>query len=106
MPFLELAKIAPREILPGCRARLLHSQHLTFAFWELDAGAIIPEHSHLHEQVATMLAGEMELALAGETKLVLPGQVAVIPPHTKHAVRAETACRVLDVFYPIRDDYR
>ena len=34
------------------------------------------------------------------------GQSLVIAPGVPHAGRARTACRVLDVFAPARDDYR
>jgi hypothetical protein len=29
-----------------------------------------------------------------------------IAPHERHSARALTACTVLDVFHPPRDDYR
>jgi mannose-6-phosphate isomerase-like protein (cupin superfamily) len=60
----------------------------------------IPEHSHLHKQVAHVLKGIFELTVDGETQLLKPGIVAVIPPHVKHGGRAITSCELLDVFYP------
>jgi hypothetical protein len=30
----------------------------------------------------------------------------VIPPNAKHSGRGITACKVLDAFAPVRDDYR
>jgi hypothetical protein len=30
----------------------------------------------------------------------------LIGSHERHAARAVTACQVLDVFHPVRDDYR
>jgi quercetin dioxygenase-like cupin family protein len=35
-----------------------------------------------------------------------PGQVLYIAPHERHSARALSACAVLDVFHPPRDDYR
>jgi len=35
-----------------------------------------------------------------------PGQVFVIPPDARHSGRALTACRVLDAFAPVREDYK
>jgi hypothetical protein len=32
--------------------------------------------------------------------------VLVIPPEARHSGHGVTACRVLDVFSPARDDYR
>lgn len=106
MPFLRLADIDKREIFPGCEVRFIHTQNMTFAHWELAPDAQIPDHSHPHEQVAHFFEGEFELTVAGETRHLGPGDVAVIPSNAPHSGRALTKCRILDVFYPVRDDYR
>lgn len=35
-----------------------------------------------------------------------PGMVAFIPGAVPHSARALTACEVLDVWHPVREDYR
>ena len=35
-----------------------------------------------------------------------PGEVAMIPPDAPRGGRALTDCRLLDVFSPVREDYR
>lgn len=79
---------------------------MTFVYWDIDAGAILPLHQHPQEQVAHMLLGEFELMIGSETKTMQAGMVAVIPGNTPHTGRAITACQILDVFYPTREDYR
>lgn len=79
---------------------------MTFAFWVIKKGSSLPEHSHVHEQVANMLEGEFELTIDGVTQVLRPGSVASIPSHVRHAGRAITDCRILDVFSPVREDYR
>jgi quercetin dioxygenase-like cupin family protein len=106
MTFVSLADITEREIVPGYRARFVHGENMTLAFWEVDPGAELPEHSHPHEQVANVLEGRFELCVAGVTRVLEPGQVAVIPGGVPHSGRALSACRLLDVFHPARDDYR
>ena len=106
MAFIELKEIDVREPVPGYKVRFVHSQAMTFAYWEIEAGAALPEHSHPHEQVATMLEGEFELTVDGEARVLTPGMVATIPSNAPHVGRAITACRILDVFHPIREDYR
>ena len=49
-----------REVFPGFHGRFIHSGRMTFARWRIDAGAVLPEHSHEHEQVVHMFAGELE----------------------------------------------
>lgn len=106
MPFLELSDIRERQPVPGFRVRFVHSDSMTVAYWEIEAGAAMPEHSHPHEQIVNLVEGEFELGVGDETSVLVPGRVAVIPPDTPHSGRAVTACRMMDVFYPVREDYR
>jgi quercetin dioxygenase-like cupin family protein len=57
------------------------------------------------EQVVHQLYGELELTIDGVTTILHPGNVAVIPSNAVHSGRALTACHVMDVFYPLREDY-
>jgi quercetin dioxygenase-like cupin family protein len=41
-----------------------------------------------------------------EEKRLGPGSVVIIPPHAVHSGKSVTRSRVIDVFYPIREDYR
>ena len=102
----DLKKINPREVFPGFVGRFIHSDNMTFAYWEIAKGSALPEHSHLHEQVVNMLEGEFEIALDGTANYLTAGMVLPIPAHTKHAAKAITDCKILDVFYPVREDYK
>ncbi len=106
MTFLDYGDIAPREIAPGFSARFVHTHGMTLARVEVRADARLPQHAHPHEQVTTVLSGELELTVGGEVKVLRPGMVAFIPGGVPHSARAVTACQVLDVFHPVRDDYR
>ncbi|MEJ2413148.1 MAG: cupin domain-containing protein [Anaerolineales bacterium] len=106
MTFINLAEMDAREIVPGYQARFLHGENMTLAYWEVEAGAELPEHSHPQEQIANVLEGEFELTIDGETQVLLPGQAAYIPGNVPHSGQALTACRLLDAFQPARDDYR
>jgi quercetin dioxygenase-like cupin family protein len=103
---ISIDKLPVREIFPGLRARLVHSARTSQSWVEIDAGVSFPEHKHPHEQTVNVLEGTLELVVAGEPHLLSAGQSFVIAPDVPHAGRARTACRVLDVFAPVRDDYR
>ena len=106
MTRLTLRSIEVREIFPGLRARIVHSARTSQSWVEIDEGATFPEHKHPHEQVVNVLEGVLELTVNGEVARLEAGDVFVIPPDTLHSGRALTACRVLDVFAPVREDYR
>lgn len=102
MPFKNLKE---KELIPGYRVRFIHSKDMTFAYWNIEKDAPLPEHSHLHEQVANIMQGKFELKIGDETKVLEPRDVAIIPPKVKHSGKAITKCKIIDVFYPIREDY-
>ena len=102
----DLAKIKPREVFPGFLGRFIHTNNMTFAYWEIKKGSTVPIHSHMHEQVVNMLEGDFEMEVSGDAHSLSPGSVVVIPSHAVHAGKALTDCRILDVFFPVREDYK
>ena len=106
MPFQTLTDLTSREIIAGFHGRFVHTDNITFSYWEIEQDAVLPEHSHPHEQISMVVEGRLEMTLDGETRVLEPGLIAVIPGHTPHSAVARTACRVVDVFYPVREDYR
>lgn len=103
--FIELKELTLNEPVPGYRAVFVHSENMTVAFWEVEEGAVMPEHAHPHEQVASVVEGQFELTVAGEPMVLDSGTVAIIPSNTLHSGKAITHCRLIDAFHPVRDDY-
>lgn len=101
-----LDDLPSKEVFPGFIGKFVHSNSMTFAYWDIKKGSTVPEHSHIHEQVVNMLEGEFELTVEGKPHHLLPGMVYTIPSNVKHSGRAITTCRILDVFTPVREDYR
>ena len=104
--FMDWSKQEPREVIPGFVGRFLHSDKMTFALWEIAAGARLPEHAHIHEQVVHLYEGELEMTVDGQTRRLSSGDVFAIPANIRHSGHAITDCRVMDVFCPVREDYR
>ena len=106
MPFIELNSLPEKEQIKGYHGRAIHTGTMSFLYWNVDAGAAIPVHTHPHEQVAHVMSGQFALTVAEETRVLEPGTVAVIPPHVPHGGKAVTDCTLLDVFSPEREDYK
>ena len=106
MAFIRLQDVPEHEPVDGYHVRFVHSDQMTLAYWTIEAGAAIPTHHHPHEQVATVLEGTFELTVDDETRRMEAGDVAVIPSNVPHGGRAITACRMIDAFQPVREDYR
>lgn len=102
----KLSEITSKEIMSGYNGKLVHTQNTSLAFWEVQEGAEVPEHSHMNEQIMHVIEGEFEFTLDGETKVYYPGDIVVIAPYLKHSGKALTPCKLLDVFSPTREEYR
>ena len=106
MPLINLKSMESKELVPGFHVRFVHTDNMTLAYWEIEEGALLPDHSHTNEHVANLIEGELELIVDGEPHHLTPGKVFVIPPDVPHSGKALTACKVIDVFHPMREDYR
>ena len=106
MGVLKLTDLEPREQMPGFQGRFLHTDRVTVVHWEVQKGAQLPEHSHPHEQISTLTKGEFDMVIDGTETRLTAGWVAVIPPNAIHSGHAVTSCHFIDVFQPVREDYR
>lgn len=96
-----------KELLAGVNARTFWGENMLLALVDLDANAIVPSHSHHHEQCGIVLDGELQFTIGGETKTLMPGQMYIIPSDTEHSVVVGSKpARVLDVFSPVREEYK
>ena len=106
MSFVTVSELPSKEIAPGFHGRFIHMDHLTIAHWEVKAGSSIPVHQHIHEMAVNVLEGKLELTINNETRVLTAGMVGVIPSQVPHMAKALTDCRLIDVFSPVREDYR
>lgn len=108
MPFIRMEDRALREIFPGVVIRTAYGRHLMMSFVDFQrAGAVVPDHSHPHEQMGMGLEGTFELVIDGEARTVRPGDVYLIPGGVVHSARSlDGPARALDIFHPVREDYR
>lgn len=98
--------IPAKEFFPGFEGKLIHTDSMTLAYWDIAEGCDLPEHSHVHEQVVNVLEGSFELTVDGKTHVLNKGAVFPISSNAVHSGKALTFCKILDVFNPVREDYR
>ena len=99
-------ELPEKEPMAGFKGRFVHTDRMTIVQWDIAEGAELPEHSHVQEQITTILSGEFEMVIDGRPHHLIAGAVAVIPSNSVHKGHAVTACRAIDIFSPVRDDYR
>jgi quercetin dioxygenase-like cupin family protein len=98
-------QMSAEQLNPRITRKAIHSGSMTIARLELQKDAVVPEHSHHNEQIATVERGALQFEIEGGQKVVRAGESLVIPPHVPHAVVALEDTVVVDVFSPAREDW-
>jgi unsaturated pyranuronate lyase len=105
--FVSLPQLRPYTLGEGINAQALFGEEAMLNLVELAPGALIPRHSHPHEQLGLVLRGELKLVAADEEHVLLPMDAYALPGEVEHQAQAgPEGALVLDVFQPIREDYR
>ncbi len=94
-------------IFPGVRIHTCAAHQIMMSHAELEPHSVVDEHSHPHEQVGMMLEGSVIFTIGGEERTLHPGDFYRIPGNVKHkVVTLDRKARVLDIFCPVREEYR
>jgi quercetin dioxygenase-like cupin family protein len=89
----------------GIDAHILQGEHHQLVFFEMEASAHVPEHSHEYAQWGMMIEGKMELTISGKPRICEKGDEYLIPAGAKHSAKFLEKCRVMDLFSE-RNRYR
>jgi quercetin dioxygenase-like cupin family protein len=89
------------------RIQTCAAERMMLSVVDLEPHAVVAEHSHPHEQVGMLLQGRAIFFIGDEQKTLQAGDLYRIPGHVKHRVVAlDEPVRALDIFNPVREDYR
>jgi quercetin dioxygenase-like cupin family protein len=96
----EVITCLPEADLPfeGVKAWILQADTRQLVFFEFEADANVPEHSHGYPQWGMVIDGKMELTINGKPRICEKGDEYVIPAGAKHFARFPRRTRVMDLF--------
>lgn len=87
------------------RKTLVHGARTLMTEFRLAQGALLPKHSHPHEQTGYLVSGSMDLTIGSETRRVSAGDSWCIPGDVEHSAAAWEDSVAIEVFSPLREDY-
>jgi len=87
MPFVKVADIPVKHPGPGWDSRYFHSEHVTFAYTDIAAGADVHPHQHEQEEIFYLIEGELEVRIGDDVAHVRGGEVARRGDHDLDGVR-------------------
>jgi quercetin dioxygenase-like cupin family protein len=92
---------------PGMKRQVLaHSDQLMLVRHFFQQGWVGARHSHPHHQLVYVVSGAIRADVDGRVFDVLAGDSFVVDGGVEHQASALEASEVLDVFTPVREDYR
>lgn len=95
------------DLAEGVSGRPLFGEGAMINLIEFEPGATVPLHSHPHEQLGIVLRGMQALVVDGDVHELGPLEGYVIPGGVEHSAYAgPEGALVIDVFDPVREDYR
>src|SRR5438445_8421786 len=104
--FFHFDDVKAFELVEGVTGRPLFGAGAMINLIELEPGAVVPLHSHPHEQLGIVLRGMQALVIDGEPHELGPMEGYVLPGGVEHsAYCGPDGALVLDIFQPVREDY-
>jgi quercetin dioxygenase-like cupin family protein len=105
--FVDFEHVRAFELAAGVSGRPLFGAGAMLNLIEFEPGATVPLHSHEHEQLGIVLRGTQVLVVDGVEHSLGPLQGYVLPGGVEHSAHCgPEGALVLDVFQPVREDYR
>ncbi len=83
----------------------VHGENSLLARFHLKGGALLPKHSHPHEQTGFMVSGKMKLFIDGEEFVAQAGDTWCIKGDIEHWAQIIEDSVAIEVFSPVREDY-
>jgi len=97
----------PVEMLPGVvRRTLTEGERMMLIEVTLDEGAVVPLHTHPHEQIGYLASGRLLWELGDERRELSAGDSWLVSPNVPHQVTALEPSVAIDIFSPPREEYR
>jgi len=109
MPVIKQFEGMPTVITKGRSRYLAHLPNLMMVVIDFNDGPASqpdPPHSHPHEQISYVVAGEINVVLGNEITQLGPGDIFTVPPNLPHCIQLlSKSARLVDTFSPIREDF-
>ena len=104
---MDVTKPAPNVL---CRQAYTENIKVTVVDFVDGPSPAAPPHQHPHEQITYIAEGKINFVISeGDERTVNPveaGDLIVVPPDAPHTVEVLTeTARLIDCFYPIREDF-
>lgn len=107
MPVTKKGDARKLDRAPGVMVRILtDGDEITLVEVDLEAGSVVPMHTHANEQTGTLISGRLKFEIGDETFDFKAGDAWMIPSGLPHEVTTIEKSFVIEAFSPPREDWR
>lgn len=105
--FIDASERESMELVTGANTQTFWGKEMLLSLVTVDANALVPLHTHPHEQGGIIVEGELEMGIDGEVRSLKPGDMYIIPGNVEHYAKAHDVKAVaLDIFSPVREEFK
>lgn len=95
-----------KTVLDGVQMKTLtHGERTLFSEFRFAKGAVVPVHTHPHEQTGYVVKGAMRFTVNGDIIVANAGDSWNLASNIPHGAEALEESVVVEVFSPVREDY-
>jgi quercetin dioxygenase-like cupin family protein len=105
LQYIPWSTVTLEDLNPLLQRQFVVGQNLMLSRVLLKKGCVVPEHSHVNEQLTYILEGALKFWIDGKEIVVRAGEVLAIPSNVPHKAEALEDTVDLDVFNPPRADW-
>jgi len=99
----DIAKYLDR---PGFTGSFVHGERMSLTHWIIEKDTTLAIHNHENEQILFVIEGHLRFDSSDTSIDVYPGEGIVFAPNEPHGGMAVERTVCIDVFCPVRDDFK
>ena len=100
--------VREEEMAPNLLRQIITGDSMMMARFQMEAGQVVPAHSHENEQITMVVEGVLRFWLGGGDSGVVdlgPGEILHVPSDVLHKAEALERTVTFDIFSPPREDW-
>ena len=95
------------EIFPGVfRRTIIWGERAMVCEITMPKGMVVPTHHHPHEQCGYLVSGKLEFTIGDRKQVIGKGGGWFVPGDVEHSVVTLEDSIAIDVFSPVREEYK
>ncbi len=95
-----------RQVLEGVRQKTVaYGDRTLMVEFLLQKGAVLPRHTHPHEQIGYLVKGRIRLTIGDDVQDLAPGDSWCVPGGVLHGAEIVEDAVAVEVFSPVREEY-